>query len=79
MEASLERTAESHYVEMETWGPSVDDADTSAAHYDEQLASRLEHEMTLWHEDNGWSAAMPERARQDLIASIRSELDREQR
>ena len=79
LEARSVRAAEALRGAMASWGDATggsDPAEISAdTDRDRELRSRLEEEMALWHEENGWSSPMPERARLELIRSIKSEMD----
>ncbi|WP_045820812.1 hypothetical protein [Williamsia herbipolensis] len=82
LEARSVRSDEALRTAMSSWDdlaegeePEPRSDSESAADNDRELKARLEEEMSLWHEENGWSATMPEQDRLDLVRSIRSDLD----
>lgn len=85
LEARSVRAAEDLHSAMASWGGAPrgdrrrDGTTEPDAGLERELKARLEEEMTLWQEENGWSATMPEQDRQELIRSIRGDLEAKRR
>ena len=83
LEARSVRAAEALRGAMASWGDATGSGDSAHSSQDadrhRELKARLEEEMALWHEENGWSSVMPERDRLELFRRIKNEMNAERR